>query len=174
MLTGCGTTTAEKTATTALGQLTTYQRDVNGKVRAESDYYEKVAGNAAMRIKELWDNEQPFRLEQAVRAFSTENAGTPADQLASRLLRFFDEATKAWAERDEGYEQLLAETAKVLADRRKALEMDKARITQLKNKLQTLSVARSDREMLNLAIGFVRETKDRLDEAQAAAPAAPR
>jgi len=172
MLAACGTTTAEKVATTALTQLTSYERDVLAKVKAESDYYERVMDNASARINELWDNEQPFRLEQEVKDFVLDNLTTPAGQLPPRLVKFLDASMQAWASRDEGYETLLADTMKSLADRRKILDVENARIAQLRNKLEILSQARSDREMLTLAIGFVKETKDQLDQLSAEAAAA--
>ena len=42
--------------------------------------------------------------------------------------------------------------------------MEQAKIAQLRNKLMTLSEAASDKEMLKLAIGFARETNEKLGE----------
>jgi len=57
------------------------------------------------------------------------------------------------------------------------LELEQVKIGQLRNKLEVLSQAASDQEMLKLAIGFVKETRERFEELSkpdAKAPAAPK
>jgi hypothetical protein len=164
---GCATSTAEKTAATALSQLATYERDVDAKVRAESDFYEGVMENASSRITDLWRSQQPAWLDEELRRFAADNLDATGDAIASRLPAFLEAMLQSWAARDQEYENLLAETLKTLAENRRKLEVEQAKIAELRNKLQPLSEVASDREMLKILIGFARETKAKLDELSA-------
>ena len=167
LLAGCATSTAEKTAATALSHLATYERDVHAKVRAESDYYEEVMTNAASRITDLWKSRQPASLEEELRRFAADNVDETAVGVSPRLPPFLETTLRSWADRDREYEALLAETLKTLADNRRKLEVEQAKISELRNKLQPLSEVASDKEMLKILIGFARETKAKLDELRA-------
>jgi len=167
LLAGCATSTAEKTAATALSHLATYERDVHAKVRAESDYYEEVMTNAASRITDLWKSQQPASLEEELRRFAADNVDETAVGVGPRLPPFLETTLRSWADRDREYEALLAETLKTLADNRRKLEVEQAKISELRNKLQPLSEVASDKEMLKILIGFARETKAKLDELRA-------
>ena len=167
LLAGCATSTAEKTAATALSHLATYERDVHAKVRAESDYYEEVMTNAASRITDLWKSRQPASLEEELRRFAADNVDETAVGVGPRLPPFLETTLRSWADRDREYEALLAETLKTLADNRRKLEVEQAKISELRNKLQPLSEVASDKEMLKILIGFARETKAKLDELRA-------
>ena len=167
LLAGCATSTAEKTAATALSHLATYERDVHAKVRAESDYYEEVMTNAASRITDLWKSRQPASLEEELRRFAADNVDETAVGVSPRLPPFLETTLRSWADRDREYEALLAETLKTLADNRRKLEVEQAKISELCNKLQPLSEVASDKEMLKILIGFARETKAKLDELRA-------
>lgn len=167
LLAGCATSTAEKTAATALSHLATYERDVHAKVRAESDYYEEVKTNAASRITDLWKSRQPASLEEELRRFAADNVDETAVGVSPRLPPFLETTLRSWADRDREYEALLAETLKTLADNRRKLEVEQAKISELCNKLQPLSEVASDKEMLKILIGFARETKAKLDELRA-------
>jgi len=167
LLAGCATSTAEKTAATALSHLATYERDVHSKVRAESDYYEEVKTNAASRITDLWKSRQPASLEEELRRFAADNVDETAVGVSPRLPPFLETTLRSWADRDREYEALLAETLKTLADNRRKLEVEQAKISELCNKLQPLSEVASDKEMLKILIGFARETKAKLDELRA-------
>lgn len=162
---GCAHTgTAEKAASTALTQLSLYDRDVNAKIRAESDYYEQAMTAAQLRINDLWENEQPFRFEQEGKAFAMSNAGLSPEAAAAKLPDLLNTFITSWARRDAEYATLLATTVATLNENRKKLEVEQAKIAQLRNKLMTLSEAASDKEMLKLAIGFARETNEKLGE----------
>jgi hypothetical protein len=167
LLAGCATSTAEKTAATALSHLATYERDVHAKVRAESDYYEEVMTNAASRITDLWKSRQPASLEEELRRFAADNVDETAVGVGPRLPPFLETTLRSWADRDREYEALLAETLKTLAANRRKLEVEQAKISELRNKLQPLSEVASDKEMLKILIGFARETKAKLDELRA-------
>jgi hypothetical protein len=162
---GCAHTgTAEKAASTALTQLDIYTRDIGAKVRVESDYYEEAMTAARARINDLWENEQPFRFEQEGKSFAANNLSlSPADATA-KLPDLFNSFITSWARRDGEYATILADTIKTLNENRRKLEVEQAKIAQLRNKLMTLSEAASDKDMLKLAIGFVRETNERLGE----------
>ena len=164
LATGCATPTAEKTAATALSQLAIYERDVHAKVRAERDYYERVMTDGSARITDLWRDQQPSRLADELRRFTADNLDATAETLPGRLPTFLESARRAWGEREQGYERLLAETLKTLSDGRRKIEVEQAKIAELRNKLQPLSEVASDEEMLKILIGFARETKARLDE----------
>jgi hypothetical protein len=162
---GCAhTSTAEKAASTALTQLSIYDRDVNAKIRAESDYYEQVMTAAQLRINELWENEQPFRFEQEGKSFAMSNLGISSAAAETKLPGLVTSFITSWARRDSEYVALLASTVKTLNESRRKLEVEQAKIAQLRNKLMTLSEAASDKEMLKLAIGFARETNEKLSE----------
>src|SRR5262249_7863055 len=165
VLVGCAhTRTAEKTASTALGQLDVYDRDISRKLRAESDYYEEVMGAARANINDLWKNQQPQRFEAEGRAFARANQGISVDAVDARLADLLQSFMTSWSRRDAEYMALLAETVATLNENRKKLEVEQAKINQLRSKLMTLSEAASDKDMLTLIIGFVKETKDKLDE----------
>lgn len=172
LLSGCATSTAEKTASSALGHLATYERDVHAKARVESDYYEEVMANASSRVADLWKSRQPASLEEDLRRLAADNAGKTADDIGPRLAPFLEAVVRAWAERDRQYETLLADTRKTLADNRRQLEVEQAKIAELRNKRQPLSEVASDKEMLKILIGFARETKAKLDELSADGKAA--
>ncbi len=166
---GCATTTtAEKTAATALSHLAAYERDVHSKVRVESDFYEGIMQDASLRITDLWTSQQPAWLDEELRGFAAQNLDAPASALGPRLPTFLEATLRAWAARDQEYENLLADSLKALADNRRKLEVAQAQIAELRNKLQPLSEVASDLEMLKILIGFARETKAKLDELNAA------
>jgi hypothetical protein len=169
---GCGTTAAEKTAAAALSQLAAYERDVNAKIRAESEFYDGVMANASMRIKGLWQEQQGATLDEDLRVFTSENLDATAEAVGPRLVALLQATLQSWASRDQEYESLLADTLKALADNRRKLEVEQAKIAELRNKLQPLSEVASDREMLKILIGFARETKAKLDELREANPPA--
>jgi murein L,D-transpeptidase YcbB/YkuD len=164
-LVGCAhIRTAEKAASVALGQLDIYDRDIGAKIRAESNYYEEVMAAARANTSDLWRNEQPARFEQEAKAFTRANQRFSAEAADAELADLLKAFMTSWARRDAEYAALLGDTVRVLNDNRKKLEVEQARIGQLRGKLMTLSEAASDKEMLKLAIGFVKETKDKLDE----------
>lgn len=167
---GCATSTAEKTAATALSHLATYERDVHAKVRAENDFYESVLKDASERIVDLWKGQQPAQLDEELGRFGADNLDAAAEALAPRLPAFLEATRQAWAGRDQEYQSLLADTLRTLTDSRRKLEVEQAKIAELRNKLQPLSEVASDREMLKILIGFARETKAKLDELKAAGP----
>jgi len=175
---GCGDiTTAEKAAVAALVQLSKYETEVGNKLRAETEYYDGVMEVAAARINDLWSNEQPFRLEQDAKTFTLANQQAQADDMGAKLAAFMNGVVDRWARRDAEYEALIVETTSTLTKTRTVLELEKAKVGQLRNKLETLSQSASDQEMLRLAIGFVKETRDRFEELSnqaAKAPAAPK
>jgi hypothetical protein len=172
LLAGCATSTAEKTAATALSHLATYERDVHAKVRAESDYYEAIMADSTARIIDLWKSRQPAVLTEELRRFAADNLDSSADEIGPRLAPLLESTLREWAERDAEYETLLAETLRTLAANRRKLEVEQAKIAELRNKLQPLSEAASDKEMLKILIGFARETKAKLDELREKEPAA--
>jgi hypothetical protein len=150
---GCAHTgTAEKAASTALTQLSIYDRDVNAKIRAQ------------LRINDLWANEQPFRFAQEGKSFATSNLGISSTAAETKLPGLLTSFITSWARRDAEYVALLGNTIKTLNESRRKLEVEQAKIAQLRNKLMTLSEAASDKEMLKLAIGFARETNEKLGE----------
>jgi hypothetical protein len=167
---GCATSTAEKTAATALSHLATYERDVHAKVRAENDFYESILQDASARIVDLWKSQQPAMLDEQLGRFAADNLDATAEALAPRLPAFVEATRQAWATRDQEYQSLLADTLRTLTDSRRKLEVEQAKIAELRNKLQPLSEVASDREMLKILIGFARETKAKLDELKAASP----
>jgi hypothetical protein len=175
---GCGHVgTAEKAAATALIQLSKYETEVGNKIRTETEYYDSVMDAASTRINDLWSNEQPFKLEQDAKTFTLANQRSQADDVGAKLAAFMEGVVDRWAGRDAQYQTLMTETTTALTKSRKVLELEKAKIGQLRNKLATLSQAASDQEMLTLAIGFVKETRDRfeeLSEQATKAPAAPK
>jgi hypothetical protein len=164
-LVGCAhTQTAEKAASTALSQLDIYDRDIGAKIRGESNYYEEVMTAARANTSDLWRNEQPARFEQEAKAFTRANQNLSPEAADAQLADLLKTSMTSWARRDAEYAALLSETVQVLNDNRQKLEVEQAKISQLRSKLLTLSEAASDKEMLKLAIGFVKETKDKLDE----------
>lgn len=164
-LVGCAhTRTAEKAASMALSQLDIYDRDIGTKIRAESNYYEEVMAAARANTSDLWRNEQPARFEQEAKAFTRANQNLSAEAADAQLADLLKTFMVSWSRRDADYAALLADTVQVLNDNRKKLEVEQAKISQLRSKLMTLSEAASDKEMLKLAIGFVKETKDKIDE----------
>ncbi len=164
-LVGCAhTRTAEKAASTALSQLDVYDRDISRKLRAESDYYEEVMTAGRANITDLWTNQQPQRFETEGRAFAKANQGISVDGADAQLADLLQNFITSWSRRDAEYMALLTETVATLNENRKKLEVEQAKINQLRSKLMTLSEAASDKEMLKLIIGFVKETKDKLDE----------
>jgi len=172
--TGCAHVgTAEKVATTGLVHLTQYEEQIARKIRAESDYYDQVLNNATLRVNELWSNEQPFKLEQDSKRFAAAAARSKAEDIGPRLRTFVEETLKSWAARDDQYVALVSEVTTTLLNNEKSLEMEKTRIAELRNKLQTLAQAASDKELLQLAISFARETKDKFSELSEKAAAQP-
>lgn len=167
---GCATATAEKTAATALSHLATYERDVHAKVRAENDFYESILQDASARIIDLWKSQQPALLDEGLGRFAADYLDATAEALAPRLPVFLEATRQAWAARDQEYQSLLAETLRTLTDSRRKLEVEQAKIAELRNKLQPLGEVASDREMLKILIGFARETRAKLDELKAATP----
>ena len=167
---GCATATAEKTVATALSHLATYERDVHAKVRAENDFYESILQDASARIVDLWKSQQPALLDEELGRFAADYLDATAEALAPRLPVFLEATRQAWATRDQEYQSLLADTLRTLTDSRRKLEVEQAKIAELRNKLQPLSEVASDREMLKILIGFARETKAKLDELKAASP----
>lgn len=164
-LVGCAhIQTAEKAASVALSQLDIYDRDIGAKIRAESNYYEAVMTAARANTNDLWRNEQPARFEQEAKAFTQAHQNLSAEAADAQLADLLKTFMTSWARRDADYAALLGDTVQVLNDNRKKLEVEQAKINQLRSKLLTLSEAASDKEMLKLAIGFVKETKDKLDE----------
>jgi len=164
-LVGCAhTQTAEKAASMAMSQLDIYDRDIGAKIRAESNYYEEVMAAARANTSDLWRNEQPARFEQEAKAFTRANQNLSAEAADAQLADLLKTFMFSWSRRDADYVALLADTVQVLNDNRKKLEVEQAKISQLRSKLMTLSEAASDKEMLKLAIGFVKETKDKIDE----------
>jgi hypothetical protein len=166
---GCAANaTADKAATLALEQLTKYETDVALKIRAENDYYDEVTRNAVARINRLRADEQDSKLAAFGRAFAERNAGAGAESVATSLPDLFDSAIEQWAAREEGYEQLLARSTGTLADSRKRLEMEQAKIRELKTKLQALREPGTTLDMLKLAIAFGKEVKEKFDAGKAA------
>lgn len=164
-LVGCAhTRTAEKAASMAMSQLDIYDRDIGAKIRAESNYYEEVMAAARANTSDLWRNEQPARFEQEAKAFTRANQNLSAEAADAQLADLLKTFIVSWSRRDADYAALLADAVQVLSDNRKKLEVEQAKISQLRSKLMTLSEAASDKEMLKLAIGFVKETKDKIDE----------
>lgn len=175
---GCsGTTpTAQKAATAALLQLSKYEIEVQRKITGEENYYEQAMRAATERVVDLWDNEQPWQFEQIAKKFASDNLKTPVDTLGLKLVMLMESTKSSWAERDKNYESLLTDTQKTLRNNRKNLEQEMGKITTLRNKLQTLSAARTNQEMLVLTIAFSRQIKKEYDESNesvsGAAPAA--
>lgn len=174
---GCTATTptAQKAATAALAQLSTYEIEVQRKIKAENDYYEKAMDAASARVEELWDNEQPFQFEQEAKKFAFSNLKVSAAKMGPKIIKLMEDTRKSWAARDTKYESLLTGTQKTLQDNRKKLEFERGKIKTLRNKLQVLSAARSNKETLALTIAFaklVKEKYDELDKAGAGAASA--
>jgi hypothetical protein len=163
---GCTSTTptAEKTATAALAQLVVYETNVIQKIREENDYYTDVMDASAERVIRFWEDEQPFKFDQQARSFALQNAGVAEEQLGPTLVTFMDQSMQSWASRDQQYEDLLVSTQQTLRDNRQKLELELGQARSLRGTLQTLSEARSTKEMLLLTIAFAREVKVKYDE----------
>jgi Cdc6-like AAA superfamily ATPase len=139
-------------------------------VRAENDFYESILQDASARIIDLWKSQQPALLDEELGRFAADYLDATAEALAPRLPVFLEATRQAWAARDQEYQSLLAETLRTLTDSRRKLEVEQAKIAELRNKLQPLGEVASDREMLKILIGFARETRAKLDELKAATP----
>ncbi|MHC4270027.1 MAG: hypothetical protein ACYSTS_16405 [Planctomycetota bacterium] len=165
LLGACQTTgTAQRTATSALAQIATYEREVGRKIKTENDYYEGAMDVATQDIVDLWNNEQAFKFEQEAKAFWEANKSTNVNQIGPKLVSHFNSTLKSWAKRDTDYEQLLTETRKTLVDNRKKLTIEMDKIKRLRTKLQALSEPRSNEEMLKLLVAFGRAAKEHYDE----------
>ncbi len=163
---GCSasTPTAQKAATAALVQLTTFEVEVQRKIKAENDFYEAALNVASKQIERLWKNEQRFEFQEQANKFAETNNNLNAAQIGPKLVTFMVEIKTSWAARDMGYESLLSGTQKQLRDNRKKLELERGKIKILRGKMQVLSAARTDRETLVLMIAFAKQVKEKYDE----------
>lgn len=172
LMTGCATMTptAQKAATAALSQLNTLELEIQRKIKAENDYYEQAMDVATARVVELWDAEQPFEFEKQAKQFTAKNLKVSADKLGPKLIDLTEEMKMAWMARDREYETLLTGTQSTLRENRRKLEVERAKVRTLSNKLTNLSAARSDQDMLVFAVAYVRQVKkeyDKIDESAA-------
>lgn len=163
---GCaGTDTADKAATLAVDQLSRYEIDVNAKIRVENDYYDQVMENAVDRINRLRESEHDVKLTALAREFAKDHERSDQADIERDVPGFFAVARKDWGDREREYEQLTAKTQATLAENRKKLEIEQAKIGQLKAKLRALNEPQSTADMLKLAIAFAKEAKAKFDEA---------
>ncbi len=166
LATGCSasTPTAQKAATAALVQLTTFEIEVQRKIKAENDFYEAALNVASKQIENLWKSEQRFEFQEQTDNFFERNKSLTAAQIGPKLVTIMDSIKTSWAKRDMDYESLLSGTQKLLRDNRKKLELERGKIRVLRGKMQVLSAARTDRETLVLMIAFARQVKEKYDE----------
>jgi hypothetical protein len=163
---GCSasTPTAQKAATAALIQLTTYEVEVQRKIKAENDFYEAALNVASKQIERLWKSEQRFEFLEQADDFAERNNSLNATQIGPNLVVFMDGIKTSWAQRDTDYESLLSGTQKQFRSNRKKLELERGKIKILRGKLQVLSAARTDRETLVLMIAFAKQVKEKYAE----------
>jgi len=165
---GCaGTSTADKASTLALDQIGRYEVDVNRKVRAENDYYDEVVDNAVKRINRLREGEQDTKLKALAREFAETHKSSDVTSIARDLPLFFTTAITEWAAREGAYEALLTKTQATLSANRKRLDVEQAKVQELKVKLRALSEPGTTFDMLKLAIAFGQEVKVKYDELKA-------
>lgn len=163
---GCSasTPTAQKAATAALVQLTTYEVEVQRKINAENAFYEAALNVASKQVERLWKSEQRFEFLEQADDFAERNNSLNAAQIGPKLVTFMDNIKTSWAKRDMGYESLLSGTQKQLRDNRKKLELERGKIRILRGKMQVLSAARTDQETLVLMIAFAKQVKEKYDD----------
>lgn len=163
---GCSasTPTAQKAATAALVQLTTYEVEVQRKINAENAFYEAALNVASKQVERLWKSEQRFEFLEQADDFAERNNSLNAAQIGPKLVTFMDNIKTSWAKRDMGYESLLSGTQKQLRDNRKKLELERGKIRILRGKMQVLSAARADQETLVLMIAFAKQVKEKYDD----------
>jgi hypothetical protein len=162
---GCsGIHTADKAASLALDQLARYQTDVNVKVRVETDYYDQVMENAVKRINRLRESEHDVKLKALAAAFVERHRGSDANSIEADLPDFFEAAINDWADREAGYEQLMAATHTTLTNNYKKMEAQKEKLQQLKVKLRALGEPQTTADMLRLIVAFSKEVKVEYDE----------
>jgi hypothetical protein len=162
---GCaGANTADKASTLALDQIGRYEADVNKKVRAEHDYYDEVVDNAVARINRLREGEQDTKLKALAREFAEAHKSSDAASIAKDLPTFFTAAVTEWAAREGVYELLITKTQTTLSTNRKRLDVEQAKVQELKVKLRALSEPGTTFDMLKLAIAFGKEVKVKYDE----------
>jgi hypothetical protein len=138
--------------------------DIGQKIKTENDYYEQAMASATGRIVDLWKDEQPFKFDQEARQFVDSNLNMTAQKIGPKLVALMDSMMRTWAKRDTAYELLLADTQKTLRSNRKKLELERSKINTLRNNFRVLSIARNDKEMLELSIAFMQEVKSKYDE----------
>jgi hypothetical protein len=162
---GCaGTDTADKASSLALDQIGRYEVDVNRKVRAENDYYDEVVDNAVKRINRLREGEQDTKLKALAREFAESHRSSDTTAIAKDLPLFLTTAIGDWAAREGAYEVLITKTQVTLSTNRKRLEVEQAKVQELKVKLRALSEPGTTFDMLKLAIAFGQEVKVKYDE----------
>jgi hypothetical protein len=162
---GCaGTDTADKASSLALDQIGRYEVDVNRKVRAENDYYDEVVDNAVKRINRLREGEQDTKLKALAREFAESHRSFDTTAIAKDLPLFLTTAIGDWAAREGAYEVLITKTQVTLSTNRKRLEVEQAKVQELKVKLRALSEPGTTFDMHQLAIAFGQEVKVKYDE----------
>ena len=150
----------KKASIAALRQLTTFEVEVQRKIKAENDYYEQVMRVTNKRAEDTWKAEQPWHFEQEVKKFVHANANVDVKKIGPKLITLLDDTKKGWADRDKMYEKLVSDTQTTLRDNRKKLELERSEIKKLRNQLQTLSSAPSNKEMLNFFVTYARQVNE--------------
>jgi hypothetical protein len=165
---GCaGASTADKASTLALDQIGQYEADVNKKVRVENDYYDEVIDNAVARINRLRESEQDTKLKALAREFAEGHKSSDPAAIAKDLPPFFTSAVNEWAAREGAYELLITKTQATLSTNRKRLDVEQAKVQELKVKLRALGEPGTTFDMLKMAVAFGQEVKVKYDELKA-------
>lgn len=165
---GCAPQTRmERAALTAADQVGALRAELQQKVRAENDYYDRVLEDVGRAIAEARKIRIERQLQNDARAFVTSQGARPLD--GQQLATYMQTSVDRFRTTMDHLDSELAKIEEELARGRQKLIIDTARLAQLRSKLQLLAQARNNGQMARFVLAFVQQTGAELSALRAEA-----
>lgn len=165
---GCAPQTRmERAALTAADQVGALRAELQQKVRAENDYYDRVLEDARRAIAEAREIRVERQLQNDARAFIRSQGSRPLD--GQQLATYMQTSVDRFRTTMDHLDSELAMIEEELARGRQKLIIDTGRLAQLQSKLQLLAQARNNGQLARFVLGFVQQTGAELSALRAEA-----
>ena len=148
----------ERAAMNASDQIAALEIEVQDKVQAETDFYDRNL--AAM--KEAVADSRSLRLRRRIQAdaaaFAAAKAGQPVTN--ADLVALAQGTVTAWQQTETALDQALSQAATGMSSNRKDLQADLSRLDGLQSQLGTLGRSRTRKELAAFVYGFASASAD--------------
>lgn len=148
----------ERAAMDASDQIAALEIEVQGKVEAETDFYDRNLAAMKQAIADSRSLRLRRRIQADAAAFAAAKAGQPVTN--ADLVQLAQGSVSQWQQAEAALDQALSQAETSMTANRKDLQSDLSKLDGLQSQLRTLGRSRTRKELAAFVYGFAGASAD--------------